>query len=225
MQPSKNGSLTADAYAKIRAEILACRLRPGSKLVISDLCDTLGFSLGAVREALSRLTSEGLVNSEPRKGFKVAPVTKDELKDITNVRVKIESLCLENAIRNGNLKWETGIVSTLFEMSRLKLMDAKDPARVSDEWAEAHQRFHEALVAGCDSPWLLRLRATLYTQSERYRRFSVPLATSGRDLDAEHKAIADAAVARDGKEACTALAQHLKKTSRILLSADLDKVN
>lgn len=224
MIPTKNGSLTADAFAKIRAEILACRLRPGSKLVISDLCETLGFSLGAVREALSRLTSEGLVISEPRKGFRVAPVTKEELQDITQVRVTIESLCLESAIRNGDLKWETGIVSTLFELSRLNLKDANDPARVSEEWAEAHQRFHEALVAGCDSPWLLRLRSILFTQSERYRRFSVPLDSHGRDLDAEHKVIADAAIARDFGTACAALQQHLESTTRILLDADLGGV-
>jgi DNA-binding GntR family transcriptional regulator len=217
----KAGSLTAEAHDKIRADILACRLAPGQKLIIHDLCSTFGFSLGAVREALSRLTSEGLVEAEPRKGFRVAPITEDELRDITNVRMTIECLCLENAITNGDLKWETGIVSTLFELSRLPLQDPNDPARVSEVWAETHRRFHEALVAACDSQWLLRLRGILFVQSERYRRVSVPLDRAGRDINSEHKAIADAAINRDAKLASTLMSEHLERTTRILIQADV----
>ena len=217
MPSSKPSSLTAETYAHLRAEILACRLRPGTKLVISDLCKKFGFGLGAVREALSRLASEGLVIAEPHKGFSVTPVTQDELEDVTRVRVTIETLCLENAIANGDLRWETGIVSSLFELSRIELHDDKDPGRVSEDWARAHERFHAALVAACDSPTLLRIRELLYAQSERYRRFSVPLDTEKRDLGAEHRAIADAAIARDSKRASAELRAHLEKTTRILL--------
>jgi len=221
----ESGSLTAEAFNRIRAEILACRLPPGQKLVIADLCHDLGFSLGAVREALSRLTSEGLVEAEPRKGFRVAPITEAELRDITQVRATIESLCLESAIRHGDVKWEANIVATLFELSRLDLQDPADPARVSEVWADAHRRFHEALVAACDSPWLLRLRETLFVQSERYRRVSVPLNRAGRDLQSEHKAIADATIARDAATASAALRDHLQKTTRILIASEVVKAH
>ncbi len=225
MSKPESGSLTAEAFNRIRSEILACRLKPGQKLVIADLCSDLGFSLGAVREALSRLTSEGLVEAEPRKGFRVAPITEDELRDITQVRGTIESLCLESAIRNGDVKWEANIVATLFELSRISLQDPSDPARVSEIWADAHRRFHEALVAACDSRWLLRLRETLFIQSERYRRVSVPLARAGRDLQGEHKAIADAAIARNSEIACAALRDHLQKTTRILIASEVVKAH
>jgi DNA-binding GntR family transcriptional regulator len=221
----ESGSLTAEAYGRIRSEILACRLPPGQKLVIADLCTQLGFSLGAVREALARLTSEGLVEAEPRKGFRVAPITEAELKDITQVRGTIESLCLESAIRNGDVKWETNIVATLFELSRTSLQDPDDPARVSEAWADVHRRYHEALVAACDSPWLLRLREILFVQSERYRRVSVPLDRAGRDVNAEHQEIADAAIARDIDRACAALRDHLQKTTRIIVASDVVKAH
>lgn len=225
MARPESGSLTAEAYTRIRAEILACRLAPGQKLIIADLCDQLGFSLGAVREALSRLTSEGLVVSEPRKGFRVAPITEAELQDITRVRATIESLCLENAIAHGDLKWEANIVSTEFELSKLSLQDANDPARVSEAWAETHKRFHEALVAACDSPWLLRLRELLFVQSERYRRVSVPLDRAKRDLVAEHHELAEAAVSRDVPRATESIRQHLAKTTRILIQSDVVKAH
>ncbi|WP_425644323.1 GntR family transcriptional regulator [Agrobacterium leguminum] len=188
---------------RIRTDILACRLVPGQKLVIAELCAEFEFSLGAVREALARLTSEGLVVSEPRKGFKVAPITEAELRDITRVRATIESLCLENAIRNGDLKWETNIVATQFELSKLSLQDPADPVRVSEAWADAHKRFHEALVAACDSPWLLHLR----------------------DLISEHRDIADAAVSRDVEKATMAIRAHLEKTTRILIESDVVKAH
>lgn len=225
MARPESGSLTVEAFSRIRAEILSCRLPPGQKLVISDLCQQLGFSLGAVREALARLTSEGLVEAEPRKGFRVAPITEADLKDITAVRATIESLCLQSAILHGDVKWETNIVSTLFELSRTDLQDADDPARVSEAWADVHRRFHAALVAACDSPWLLRLREILFVQSERYRRVSVPLNRAGRDLHAEHKQIADAAIARDGDRATAALREHLETTTRILIGSAVVKAH
>lgn len=221
MASGKTMSLTAQAYARIRDDILACRRGPGQKLKISELCDQLGFSLGAVREALSRLTSEGLVEAEPNKGFRVAPITREELEDLTRTRILIECECLASAIAHGDLKWETGIVSTEFELSRVPLRDPDDPDRVNAAWAETHRRFHEALVAACDSPWMLRLREILYVQSERYRSVSVPLKRDGRDVDREHKAIATAAIARDAEAACAAMRDHLRLTTRILIDADV----
>ena len=106
-------------------------------------------------------------------------------------------------------------------MSRHNLQDSKDPSRINEAWADTHQRFHEALVAACDSPWLLRLRGILYMQSERYRRVSVPLDRSGRNIGNEHKAIADATIARKTEKASAALRDHLEKTTRILVKGDV----
>jgi GntR family carbon starvation induced transcriptional regulator len=219
MEMTKRMSLTAQAYKGIRDDILACRLVPGQKLNIAEVCERLNFSLGAVREALSRLTSEGLVVSEPNKGFRVAPITQEELEDLTRTRILIECECLKNAMRHGDLKWETGIVSTLFELSRVKLQDPDDPQRVNAAWVETHRRFHERLVATCDSAWLLRLREILYVQAERYRSVSVPLDRAHRDIESEHRAIADAAMAGDADAACAAMRDHLTLTTRILIDA------
>lgn len=212
-------NLTVTAYRSLRAAIISCRLRPGEKLVISDLCKSLGVSLGAVREALSRLASEGLVTAEPQKGFRVAPISQEELEDLTATRGIIEGHCLERAIAVGDLKWETGIVSALYELSRIPLQDPDNPDRINEPWARAHARYHAALVAACDSPWLLRLREILYAQSERYRQVSVPLDRKNRDVAAEHKAIADAVIARDTVTAKRLLVEHMTTTTRILIEA------
>jgi DNA-binding GntR family transcriptional regulator len=97
--------------------------------------------------------------------------------------------------------------------------EASDPLRISEAWASAHADFHRALVAGCGSLWLLKLRAMLYAQSERYRRLSVPVAKHDRDLEAEHRGIMEAALARDANRAVQLLTEHLSATTRILLDA------
>ena len=99
------------------------------------------------------------------------------------------------------------------------LYDPEDPERTNGAWAQTRRTFHAALVAACDSPWLLRIREMLWVQSERYRSASVPLEQTARDVATEHGEIAEAALARDAAAASAALRAHLARTTRILLDA------
>jgi DNA-binding GntR family transcriptional regulator len=218
-------NLTQGAYEGLRADLLACRIAPGSRLKIQDLCGRFSVSLGAVREALSRLTSEGLVISEPQRGFRAAPISVADLKDLTMVRIEVESLCLRRAIEIGTVDWEARLVAAFHRLSRTPERVASDPARSADDWADAHAAFHAALVEGADSPWLLRLHAQLYAQSERYRRLSVPLSMQGRDVGKEHQEILDATLKRDGAKAVKLLTKHLGATTTILLDADIESAS
>ncbi len=210
-------SLTQNAYERLRADLLACRLQPGARLKIAELCQALSVSLSAVREALSRLTSEGLVVAEPQRGFRVAPISAEELRDLTEVRAQIEGMCLERAIAVGDVGWESHLVAAFHRLSRTPEREPDDPQRMNEAWSAAHAAYHEALVGGCDSPWLLRLRGILYAQTERYRRLSVPLARITRDLNREHQDIMEAALARDPGRARALMTQHLELTTRVLL--------
>lgn len=220
-------NLTSTAYATLRADLLACRLRPNEKLNIAALSAQLGVSLGAVREALSRLTSEGLVTAETNRGFRVAAVSESDLLDLTSTRIELESACLRRAIRAGGVEWETGIVAAHHRLSRTPERITDDPARVSEDWADAHRDFHAALIAACGSPWRMRLRAFLFDQTERYRRLSVLAPRQERDLPAEHRAIMEATLARAEDQAVALLTDHLDATAnrvRALVEAGSDGV-
>lgn len=208
------GNLTENTYSILRADILACRLRPGQQLKIHEICSRLHVSPGAVREALSRLSAEELVVSKAQKGFRVAPVRVDDLEDLTRTRIEIECMCLRRAIGVGGIEWETGLVAARHRLTRIA-----SPLD-SDEWAHAHAQYHLALVEACDSAWLLRIRALLYAQSERYRRLSLSGARIGRDVDAEHRALVEAALARDAGKACRLLADHLSLTAALVRSLE-----
>jgi DNA-binding GntR family transcriptional regulator len=210
---------TQGAYEALRADLLSCRILPGSRLKIQELCATFAVSLGAIREALSRLTSEGLVVAEPQRGFRAAPISAADLQDLTLARIELETLCLRHAIRLGDVDWEARLVAATHRLARTPERDPGDPARTNEDWAEAHAAFHHALVEGCDSPWLLRLRGQLYDQSERYRRISVPLTRSTRNIEEEHQRIVQATLDRDVEAATALLAAHLQATATILLSA------
>jgi GntR family transcriptional regulator, carbon starvation induced regulator len=221
-QPSDTQPKTTQArnvYEQIRSDILACRIPPGEKLRINALVDRFESSLGSVREALSKLSSEGLVYATDQKGYSVAPVSRDELLDLTETRIELEIICLQRSIEFGDVDWESRVVAAFHRLNRLTERNPQDPARLDDAWGVAHAEFHEALVAACGSAVKLRIRKALYEQSERYRRLSVPLRTVARDVNAEHKAIVDAVLKRDAVAAARQISAHLQKTTDILLNS------
>ena len=216
-RPSANSSLTQEAYERLRADILSCRLRPGVRLLIGELCQDMQVSLSAVREALARLTAEDLVIAEPQRGFRVAPISMAELLDLTQTRIQIETLCLERTVAQGGIEWETQLVAAFHRLSRTSEREGSDPLRMNEEWSTAHASFHEALVGACDSVWLLRLRRMLYAQTERYRRLSVPLGKTKRGINQEHQDLMSAALERDLTRVAALIRRHLETTTRMLL--------
>ena len=206
-------------WETLRNEIVACRILPGAKLRINDIAGANHVSLGAVREALSRLGAEGLVTAESQKGYRAAPLSAEDFLDITEARVEIERIALSRSIARGDLEWETNLVAAWHRLARTQDREP-DSRRPSDRWPAAHAAFHLALVAACGSAKLLQIRAQLYEQSERYRRYSGVMDPQ-RDVPAEHQRIFDAAVARDLDAAMGAITDHLRTTAAILVTSPL----
>jgi DNA-binding GntR family transcriptional regulator len=181
-----------------------------------DLCAEFDVSLAVVREALSRLAAEGLVVADPQKSFCVAPVSLDDLRDLTWVRIELEGLALREAIARGDVDWESRIVAAFHGLSRTPLF-ADIAARTKNEaWARAHGDFHLTLIDACGSAWLLRLREALFSRSERYRRLSALVEGPDRDIEAEHRALMAATLARDAARATEVLRDHLLTTADLV---------
>jgi GntR family carbon starvation induced transcriptional regulator len=207
------------AYEHLLARILDGRLAPGAKIIISEVAVELGFSPGSIREALSRLAAEKWAIATAQKGYSVAAVSIADLEDLTRTRIVIEQFCLRAAIANGDVEWETSIVAAYHRLHRIPVTIDGTAPRLNPAWVAAHMIFHEALATGCDSPWMLNIRAMLYAQSERYRQLSAALKREDRNVDAEHKSILDACIARRADQACELIHQHLTRTMQILMTA------
>jgi DNA-binding GntR family transcriptional regulator len=146
----------------------------------------------------------------------------DEIEDLTDVRCEIEGLALRRAIERGGIAWEARLVAAHHVLTNTPLLVADEPPRISEEWATAHADFHAALVEGCGSPLLRRMRRSLYDAAELYRRWSVPADAGHRDVAGEHRALCEATLARDSDRAVALLTEHIRHTTRILLAAGLD---
>jgi DNA-binding GntR family transcriptional regulator len=209
-------------YAALRADILGGRQTPGSRLPFADLSARYEASMGVVREALTRLQGEGLVESEPQFGFRVVAVSADNLRHLTEARCAIEALVFRSSIEHGDLTWESAVLAAHHRLDRTPQMAAEDPSRLSDDWAAAHAAFHVALLAGCPNPVMLGIAVSLRDSAELYQRWSAPQSFPRRDIPAEHRALLDAALAHDASLAAALLVSHIQKTTDILLDAGFE---
>lgn len=199
------GSLTEAAYQALRADILSCRLKPGTRVKISALCERIDANLSAVREALSRLLADGLVVSEPQKGFQVAPISVKDLNDLAFARTEVELLCLRCAMARGGIEWESRLVAAFHRLSRTSEHTEDDDHALNEAYLKAAEEYFEAMMSACDNEWLLRLRRQTYIQYERYRRLTVVGTLGRRDLHREFQDLMDAVLAGDAQLAETRL--------------------
>ena len=214
---ARSGTRVDVLSAKIKVDILAGRQEPGTRLVLAALVSDYGASMGVVREALSRLVAQGLVEVQAQQGFRVAPVSVPDLKELTEARCHVESLVLRQSLEHGSLEWEATVIAAHHRLSRLP---SKDPARpdTTEKWTVAHAAFHSALLDGCPNRRLRLVASSLRDSAELYRRWSMPLEHGERDVAAEHAAILAAALSRDTASAAGLLTGHIRHTTRILLT-------
>lgn len=210
-------TMTDSVYHRIREDIIQGRHAPESKLKIEELKKTYGVGATPIREALSRLSSDGFVITEGQRGFKSAPISIKDLQDVTDLRVMLESKALAKSIEQGDDNWESRVVAAFYQLTKAEHNKTADNLEL---WEQRNQEFHEALISACTSDWLIRFYRVLYDQHKRYRNISITSSSKinkGRNLHAEHQRIYDAAIARDIKTACAESEDHIRKTATVSL--------
>lgn len=208
------------ACQELRNDILEGELAPLSKLQISNLKDRYATSVGPVREALSRLTAEGLVIKKGQRGHWVAPVSVDEFRNITHLRLMLEVDALQQSIGNGDLEWEGNVVGAMHRLKSVQTADRDDLKSFARDEERENRAFHKALISRCRSRWQLRFIDTLYDQTARYRRLSVLKHGNDHDIQQkEHESIVKAVLARDNEAAVQALVTHIENSSASVISA------
>jgi GntR family carbon starvation induced transcriptional regulator len=203
---------------KLRRDIIAGVLAPDSRLKISEIADRYVSGVIPTREALSRLVSSGLVIAHEQRGFRVAPISSDELHDLASLRKSLETRALRESMLNADIEWETRLIGAHHRMSRLPLYAEEDGLGFAQEWVTAHREFHFALLSGCKSKWLMQFVDVLSDQMNRYRHLSTHDAHGARDVPAEHRALLDAALARDVEAACAMLIEHFSITEENVIN-------
>lgn len=203
--------LRVGIYQKLREEILACELRPGADLREQDLAARFSVSKSPVRDALSRLERERLVTVLPRQGYRVAPISLSDARDMFRFRLVLETASVVEAAR----------VATGEALEALDRFRAFDASAYPDGFIGYNRDFHCTLARLSGNRRMAIAACDLIEQMDRPVRVSVDT-IGGRDLSGlvrEHAAIADALQARDGRRAAALLRAHIGTAERRVADA------
>ncbi len=199
------------AYAALKRDLVRGRYAPAEKLLMNELKARYAIGVGPLREALTRLVGERLVTSVSQRGYRVAPMSLDELEALYDARAELEGLLTRLAIERGDDAWEAAILAAAHRLARVSDLHSGDD--MLDLWDARHQALHAAIVDGCGCPPLLQARAALFDQAQRYRHlwlhqtvFSAEALAAKR---VEHAALVERVLARDAEGAARALRDHL----------------
>lgn len=225
---TKTGGATRaeDVYGKLRADILGGRLAPGLRLKFPELAQRYTTSVGAAREALTRLAGSGLVRNRPHQGYLVTPLSHADLAELTQARIEVESLVLRLSVQHGDMQWEAQAVAAHHILERTPFFTDDDADHPSDDWSAAHAAFHLTLLVGCHNQRLLETARRLREEAELYLQWSVSFGREpDRDIAGEHRALLEAATNRQPDHAAELLREHIAHTAGLVIHGAPDDPN
>ena len=216
---SRISTQASSVYDRLQADILSGRLEPGRKLRLKDLIEDYSTGNSPLREALNRLSANGMVVREENRGFRVPPARTSELMELTRTRCWLEEIALRQSIKNGDSDWEERIVLAIHWLARAARSGDAAARTTSPEWEEHHREFHLALISACDSSILMAFCAELSQRSFRYRNLAEVVEYRDRHELEEHQELQNAVLDRDADKAVDLLKKHYAVTSEILIDS------
>lgn len=217
--PGGDAPLAERAYRELRQALVRGDFAPGDRLRLDELARRFGVSSSPVREALNRLSEQGLVRILENRGFRVAPLTAEGVSDLARVRQLVECEALRDSITHGDDAWETQVVAAGHALALCERRLGDEPRALDDDWSARHRNFHLSLYAACTSPLLLELADILFDNAERYRRWTARYRQVPRRKHSEHQQLLAAVVARDADKAVTLLRTHIGRTEQLVAAA------
>lgn len=212
---SASETLASTVYDQLHHDILSGRLPPGSKLRLQGLKEHYSVGNSPIREALNRLSANGMVVREENRGFRVSPAGIKELQELIRTRCWLEEIALRESIKRGDAEWEERIVLAFHWLSRTTQAE-HNPVHASPEWEDHHREFHLSMLSACNSGILLGYCAQLFEQTTRYRNLAAVVAYREWHEMEEHRALYQAVLDRNADEAVKTLLAHYQVTADIV---------
>ncbi|MCL6652776.1 GntR family transcriptional regulator [Agrobacterium rubi] len=194
-------------FRQIRQDIISGDLLPGSKIKLEQTKERYEISIPSLREILSRLAMENLVVAEGQRGFEVSPVSRQELNELADLRIVLETHALGLAFVEGDIDWEGRIVAAHYKLAAAERKLLSGDASRTIDWVRYDWEFHHAIVSACNSSTLM---ATLSSVFDRFLRYHLLAKTfRGAAVVSDHKLLFDAALKRDVESARTIVRKHI----------------
>lgn len=218
-EPDAEPPLAERAYRALRQAIVRGEFEPGARLRVDELSRRFAVSSSPLREALNRLSEQGLVRTLENRGFRVAPLTAAGVSDLARVRTLVECEALRDAMAHGGDAWEAQVVAAAHALGLAERRLGDQPGTLDDDWSARHRGFHLSLYAGCTSPLLIDLADVLFDNAERYRRWAARYRQAPRRKHDEHQRLLRAVLSRDSARAVELLRQHIAHTEQLVAAA------
>lgn len=220
MKAVKEGrSLNETIYSRVRGLILTGQLIPGHKLKISELAQRFGVSLNVVREALSRLAGELLVDVAPQQGFSVRSLNPEELIDLTEQRITFESIAVRKSIETRDVEWQARLLAAHHRLVYTPQTLPESPDRLNPEWHSRHEDFNFIMMENCGSNWLYLMVKQLAEAFSIYQRVLLPVAAEQGEHNNDHNELLQAILDGHADVAIVILSEHLIHTRDVMLKA------
>ena len=208
-----NADLAEKTYQALKTMILRGELKPGEKLYQEKLADSLGISRTPLNSALNRLEKELLVEALPRRGFYVKELTLKELRDLYDVRLRLEPLGAREAAENGTADHRQKCMVLLEEYQ------SRESEEYSVSFKEMDYRFHNLIMEMSGNFFLQKMIASynlisLGNLQLFMDRADFPRKTS--DSLSEHKAILRSILEGDSGGAENVMFRHIKETRDLI---------
>jgi len=219
-----DSSPTFALFNKIKTDILNGKLLPNEKLVIANLKKMYNVGVGPLREVLSMLVSLDLVYMEHQKGYRVAPLSLDDMEDIYASRIIIEIQTLKLSLENGDDYWEGNLMGAFHLLNKVE-GEIESKKFNLEEWKIRHNNFHNVLVSACPLKTLLNIRLALWENFTRYRNLWIKTElnqnnTFLKTTSKEHQKILEIALNRDIASITSIIETHFNHTLESLRSIE-----
>lgn len=205
--PNKS-TIVKNVTKRLRQAILDGTLKEGDRLIQEEWAERLEVSRMPIREALTQLQIEGLVELVPHKGAVVTPITKDNIEEIYHLRSMLEGLAVEKSLPYLTGEDKQHLHDILIQMETLVLTD-----ETNDEYIQLNASFHQTLRSGCPWPRVQKMVETLGIS---------PIAPNllidyYPETQREHRLIYEAALRGDPAELRAAVEYHILRTKNNLI--------
>ncbi len=210
MTEHKIVSLADCVFDKLENDILSGKYAYGELLTEARLSEELGVSRTPIREAIRRLEQEHIL-LVTGKGLKVQGITRDDIRDIMDVRVRVEGLAAFYAAQRMSDEDKKKL------REALELQEFYAAKEDSDHMQWQDHEFHETIYAGCGSLTLQNVLVPLHRKAQKYRRASVEKRSRAEASVREHRSIYEAIAAGNAQEAEQQMIQHIENARKSIL--------
>ena len=200
----RGATAASKIYSDLRTELLSLQRRPGEAISEAEIALSYGVSRTPVREAILKLSDEGLLEIFPQSGIIVSRIPVAALPEAIIIRKALEET-------TARLAAERATTSQILVLrATLERQREAEAAKDSDAFHQADEMFHATIAEIAGHPGIWKLIQQVKVHIDRYRRLTLPQIGRIAQVIAEHEAILAAIEARDGPGAGIAMDRHLE---------------